>query len=118
MQSHKLAFLNPLNVGRNLGLNLRFNRRLDLKRLILISNCTQLSLAKTARIRMAEQLRVRIEAHSRESTHSISLTESHSVLASAHSTLMASKLLLLTAITTPNSSPRRTTAPIFAMGRF
>jgi len=53
MQSNKLAFLNPLNLGRNLRLNLRFNRRLDLKRLILISSCTQLSIAKTARIRVA-----------------------------------------------------------------
>lgn len=54
MPSPKLAFLNPLNLGRNLWLNLLFNRKLDRKRLILVSQCTQLSLAKTAKIRVAD----------------------------------------------------------------
>jgi len=56
--------------------------------------------------------------HYREPTHSTSRTETHSVLALAHSTLMASKLLLLIAMTTPYSSSRHTTPPTFAMGRF
>ena len=53
-------------------------------------------------------------AHSWESTHSTSETATHSVVLSAHSTLMALKSVLLTAITTPYSSPRRTTAPTLA----
>jgi acetyltransferase-like isoleucine patch superfamily enzyme len=56
--SSKLFYLNPIDVGRNLKINLRCNGKVDRSRLILISSSTRLTMANTAKIEVQQNAKL------------------------------------------------------------